>query len=84
MKETEMSEDDPILSELTHVYKEAGKQVTVEIYSDGEGKWIVEILDDRGNSFVGENLFETELDALAEFQKDVKQNGIDFFIGESA
>ena len=77
-----LNDDDPNLSELSHAYEEDGKQVTVEIYGDGEGKWILEILDAKGNSFVGEDLFDTEEDALAEFQKDVKADGIDQFIGK--
>ena len=74
---------DVILSDLTHVYEEDGKRVTVEIYSDGEGKWILEVLDSKGNSFINEDHFVTEQNALDEFQKDVKENGIDAFIGNA-
>ncbi len=78
---TDEEEYDVILSDLTHVYEEDGKSVTVEIYSDGEGKWILEILDKKGNSFIGDEHFETEQSALDQFQSDVKESGIDAFIG---
>jgi hypothetical protein len=44
----ELNDDDPNLSALSHIYEEDGKRVIVEIYGNGEGKWILEIQDDKG------------------------------------
>ena len=73
-------EDDTIFSKLCHVHRENGKEVDVGIYGDGEGKWILAVTDQSGNSMIGDDLFDTEMDALNEFKKDIKELGIGFFI----
>jgi len=37
----ELNDDDPNLSKFSHIYEENGKRVMVEIYGDGDGKWIL-------------------------------------------
>ena len=69
------------ISPLGCVYKEGDKQVEVEIYNNGQGKWILEVVDVDGNSCVSDELYDTDADALAEFKAEVKASGIDIFIG---
>ena len=72
------------LSPLSQAYCENGKTVEVEIYKgeDNEG-WILEILDKQGNSMIAEEMFETDQEAWNQFISDVKEDGIDAFIGGS-
>ncbi len=80
-----MNEDEEYkveLSSLSKTYEENGKSVEVEIYKgeDEEG-WILEVLDDYGNSMIAEVQFETEQMAWDRFILDVNKDGIDAFIG---
>ncbi len=78
------SEDDyeVKLSALFQTYKEGDKSVEVEIYKgeDDDG-WILEILDGLGNSMISDEMFLTEQQAWDQFVTDVKEDGIDAFIG---
>jgi len=72
------------LSSLSQSYSENGKSVEVEIYiGDDDDGWILEILDDQGNSMIGEEKFKTDKEAWNQFITDVKEEGIDAFIGGS-
>ena len=78
-----MSDDDVeiIMSPLCKTYTENGKSVIVEIYKGVEEKWILEILDHLGNSMISDEMFETDQEAWNQFIHDVKEEGIDSFIG---
>ncbi|GMG88764.1 hypothetical protein [Biformimicrobium ophioploci] len=69
------------VSDLSRSIEKDGKTVKVEIYGDGAGKWILEIVDEHGNSTVWDDQFSTEQDALNEAISAVEQEGIDCFIG---
>jgi len=67
----------PLCRDLTS----QGKTVEVHIYEgDGDG-WILEIVDEFGNSTVWDDEFETDQKALDEAIKCVFVEGIDKLIG---
>jgi len=80
-----MDEDFEIeYSPLSRKYEQDGKIVEIQIYEDDpkENGWILEIVDEYGNSVVYDDLFKTDQEALDQFLSDVKEEGIDAFIGE--
>ena len=50
-----------------------GKTVKVEIYEDGQGGWILEVVDESGNSNVWDDLFPKDIEALTEVKKTILQ-----------
>jgi len=56
-------------SPLCQSISSGGKSVQVHIYNDGEGKWILEVEDEFGNSTVWNDLFDTDSAALTEVKK---------------
>lgn len=72
--EIEMS---PLCQELTA----DGKSVRVDIYRGDTGGWILEIVDEFGNSTVWDDEFSSDAEALAEAQKTIRDEGIDSLIG---
>ena len=54
--------NDPVLKEssLSQVVERDGRSVQVEIYNDGTGGWLLEVVDEFGNSSVWDQSFETE------------------------
>ncbi len=69
------------MSPLCQEISSGGKTVKVEIYGDGEGKWILEIEDQNGNSTVWDDPFETDSSALTEAKKSILGETITTFIG---
>jgi hypothetical protein len=41
-----------------------GKTVQIEIYDDGEGGWLLKVVDDYGNSTVGDTSIATDQEVL--------------------
>lgn len=77
-----MHDDYPLkMSPLSQAFEEEGKTVQIEIYDDGEGGWLLEIVDQDNNSTLWEDAFETDADALAEALSAIEEEGIDFLIG---
>ena len=78
-----MSEDEqfPILSPLTQTVTREGKIVQVDIYEDGEGGWILEVVDEYSNSAIWNESFQSDKDALDEALKTIDEEGIDSLIG---
>ncbi len=58
-----------------------GKTVQVEIYEDGEGAWLLEVVDDYGNSTVWDDPFATDQEALDEVLKTIDEQGLASLIG---
>ena len=50
----------------------------VEIYGDGEGRWILEVIDAQGTSIVWDEHFETGQEALDEAIESLESNPIEF------
>jgi len=71
----------PKESELSQVYREGEVSVQIDIYEDGEGGWLLEIVDESNNSTVWEDSFETEKEALDEAMDALREEGIATFIG---
>lgn len=74
-------EQDPVRSALTQVMTRDGKSVSIEIYGDGDGRWLLEAVDEYGNSTVWDQPFDNEQDALDEVLKTIDTEGIDALIG---
>ena len=58
-----------------------GKSVEIQVYEDGTGGWLLEIVDEYWNSTCWQSPFETAEDAFDEATKTIKEEGIDTFIG---
>lgn len=78
----EMIEDDhyPIHSPLSQSVTRDGKTVQVAIYEDGEGGWLLEIVDEYFNSTVWNDPFQSDRDALNEALKTIDEEGIESLI----
>jgi VanZ family protein len=63
------------LSPLSQPVSIDGKTVQVDIYEDGSGGWILEILDELNISTVWDDPFETDSDALTEAKQVIKEGG---------
>ena len=73
--------DEPIThSPLSQSVTRDGKTVSIEIYEDGEGGWLLEVIDEYGTSSVWDDPFATDEDALAEALKTIDEDGIDSLI----
>jgi uncharacterized protein len=78
-----MIEDDhsPIHSPLAQSVTRDGKTVQVDIYEDGEGGWLLEVVDEHGNSTVWNDPFPNDRDALDEALRTIDVEGIASLIG---
>ena len=74
-------ESEPVMSPLCQSVSSGGKLLQIEIYGDGEGKWILEIVDEFNNSTVWDNLFESDSAALAEAKKSILKETAATFVG---
>lgn len=70
------------MSPLCRKVESNGKSVDVQIYGDGGGKWILEVVDESNNSTVWEDPFLTDQEALDELNDTIKTSGIDCLIGQ--
>ena len=59
-----------------------GRTVRLEIYGTGENDWILEVVDEYGNSTVWDEPFKTDEAAYGEFNRTLQEEGIDALIGE--
>ena len=69
------------MSPLSQKISSGGKTVQVDIYEDGEGKWILEVVDEFNNSTVWDDHFETDRAALIEAKKEILAEGVGSLIG---
>lgn len=76
-----MSDEEIKMSPLSQRYEEDGQVVYIEIYEDGEGGWLLEIVDEDNNSTMWEDAFDSDEDALAEALAAIEQEGIQALIG---
>ncbi|HMB16180.1 MAG TPA: hypothetical protein VKN62_07675 [Pelovirga sp.] len=72
-----------ICSPLSQAYVSGGKTVEIEIYRDtyGDGGWILEVVDEFGNSTVWDVRFEDDQAALNCVLDTIKKEGIESLIG---
>jgi hypothetical protein len=69
------------MSALCRPVTRDGKTVQVDIYEDGTGWWILEVVDEYNNSTVWDDPFKTDQDALEEALAAIEEEGIDSLIG---
>jgi hypothetical protein len=75
--------DDPEIkmSPLCQEISSGGSTIKVEIYDDGQEGWILEVVDEHGNSRVWGDSFPTDTAALTEVKKTILEEGIQVLIG---
>lgn len=76
-------EHDLIYSPLQQTFSAGGHQVEIHIYRLPDTRWSLEVVDERNNSTVWEDLFETDEEALAVALQELTEDGIDAFIARS-
>ncbi len=78
-----MTDDDqyPLRSPLCQSLTHDDKTIDIEIYEDGNGGWILEVVDEYGNSTVWDLPFQTDVEALAEVLRTIDEDGIEALIG---
>ncbi len=72
------------MSDLCQSLTRDGKAVRVDIYGDGGDGWLLEVVDEHGNSLVWNDLFSSDQAALDEVLKSIEDDGIDSLIGPSS
>ena len=70
----------PNPSPLAQSVTRDGKTVRIAIYEDGEDGWLLEVLDEYGNSTVWDDSFASDQEALEEALKTIDEEGIDSLI----
>jgi hypothetical protein len=78
-----MNERDPeiITSRLSRIVKQDGVTVEVSIIRlEHETEWSLEVVNDKNTSIVWDDLFATDEDAYAEFERTVVEEGIRTFL----
>jgi hypothetical protein len=69
------------MSPLCQSLTRDGKTVRVEIHGDGVDKWLLEVVDEYGNSTVWDDPFDSEQAALDELLKTIDEEGMGSLIG---
>lgn len=76
-EDTDMQEEpEIIMSPLCRTVEMDGHSVRVEIYSSGKNDWVLEVVDIWGTSTVWDDVFETDAQALEEFDRALAEDGI--------
>jgi len=70
--------------ETVKALEQDGKTVEARVYNNGEGGWVLEIVDHFGNSTVFDDPYASAKEALDIAQLAVEQEGIDEFIGNKS
>jgi len=68
-------------SPLSQKISESGKMVDVQIYRGGGSGWLLEVVDEFGNSTLWDDQFTSDQEALDEAKSTIKDEGIDSLIG---
>ncbi|MFM0514919.1 hypothetical protein [Paraburkholderia sp. RL17-373-BIF-A] len=71
-----MEDDGPAYSPLSQRLARDGMAVEIKIHDDGEGSWLLEIVDEFGNSTVWDEAFPTDRAALVEALNTIDNDGI--------
>jgi uncharacterized protein len=71
----------PAHSPLSQRLSRDGTTVEIQIYEDGNAGWLLEIVDEFGNSTVWNESFLTDQAALTEALKTIEREGIASFLG---
>jgi hypothetical protein len=73
------ADNDPVVIEspLSQRISMHGVTVQIEIYEDGNGKWILEVVDQQKTSHVWDDPFETDELALAEAVRALEEEPLE-------
>ena len=71
----------PVHSPLSQRVMRGETTVEIEIYEDGKGGWLLEVVDEFGNSTVWDDPFVTDGGALAEALNAIDTEGIESLVG---
>lgn len=75
----DLTEEPPFIeSVLSGPIQRNGLSVEVQIYGDGEGRWILELVDEERCSYVWDDRFETDKDAYAEALRALDEEPLEF------
>ncbi|QYF92536.1 hypothetical protein KY495_17560 [Massilia sp. PAMC28688] len=78
-----MSDDFEVkISPLSQRIEQQGKGIDVQIYEDGSGGWLLEVVDEFDNSTVWDKPFATDRDAMNELQEALLEEGIGALVGQ--
>ncbi len=79
-REAAPDDDEPpfVRSPLSQSVTRHGVTVQVEIYGDGVGDWILEVVDHQGGSYVWDDRFPTDAEALAEAISELERDPMEF------
>lgn len=69
------------MSPLSQRMEIHGKEIDVQIYEDGEGGWLLEVVDEFNNSTVWDDPFPSDQEAMKELQRAIQEDGVDSLIG---
>ena len=69
------------MSPLCQMVTREGKTVQIDIFEDGEGGWLLEVIDEYNNSTVWDDPFKTDESALNEALETIEMEGIASLIG---
>ena len=75
------AEDEIVLvdSPLSSVCKQDGYTLDVQIYSSGRDDWFLEVVNEAGTSIVWDEQFETDRLAWEEFERCLREEGVEAF-----
>ena len=77
-----MNEDDAVeMSPLSQVVSRDGLSIRVDIYKNEQGRWLLELVDEYGNSTVWDAPFKTDQAALDEALDTIDKEGLATLIG---
>jgi uncharacterized protein len=71
----------PVHSPLSRRLSRDGTTVEIQIYDDGQGGWLLEVVDEFGNSTIWDESFQNDKAALAEALNTIETEGIASVIG---
>ena len=63
-----------VVSPLSQIIKNGNQDFNVEIYGNGQGAWILEVVHEDGSSTVWDSTFATDTEALTEAKKFVLES----------
>lgn len=75
------NENDLIYSPLQQSFIASGQRVKIQIYRMPDSGWTLEVVDAHNNSTVWESEFQTDQAALDTAMKELREDGIEAFIG---
>jgi hypothetical protein len=71
-----------IYSDLQTTIDQDGHSLEINIYRLPESDWVLEVVDEFGNSTVWDDVFTTDEAALGEALDAIKSEGIEAFVGD--